>query len=128
MWSIHIMHTSCRSGGIGRHVGLKNRWALPVPVRFRPSVPDTERPAYCAGLFSFKTLFQTFFLALYWGHSKASICRADIIYGPFDQIGALGNDAPLPVLRTWAKSFFQVLFRPVVEVLVTVVVILVFCS
>ena len=39
---ISIIHPLCRSGGIGRHVGLKNRWLLAVPVRFRPSVPATK--------------------------------------------------------------------------------------
>ena len=29
----------CRSGGIGRRGGLKNRWVLPMPVRVRPSAP-----------------------------------------------------------------------------------------
>ncbi len=31
----------CRCGGIGRRGGLKNRWITSMPVRLRPSAPET---------------------------------------------------------------------------------------
>ncbi len=45
--------SSCRSGGIGRHVGLKNRCPPGVPVRFRPSVPSRRNSLRFVGGFFF---------------------------------------------------------------------------
>ncbi len=33
---------SCPDGGIGRRAGLKNQWALPMPVRSRLRVPPDK--------------------------------------------------------------------------------------